>query len=96
MTTYIVSRHPGAIAWLLNRFAEATVRTHVTPDDVQPGDTVVGTLPVHLLAALQARGVRCLSLVVPLEAGDRGRELHIPDLDRLGAYLAEYRVQCVG
>ena len=51
MTTYFVSRHPGAVAWAARRgLAVDAYLAHLDPQQIQPGDTVIGILPVHLAA----------------------------------------------
>jgi CRISPR-associated protein Csx16 len=96
MTTFFVTRHPGAIAWAARQgIAVDRQVAHLDPADIQPGDTVIGTLPVNLAAQVCARGARFfnLSLDVPPEA--RGRELSADDLERFGARLEAYDVQAI-
>ncbi len=94
MTIWFVSRHPGALAWAarqglrIDRFA-----THLEPGDVQRGDTVIGSLPVHLAAMVCQRQARYLNLSVELPAALRGKELSADQLERHGARLEEYRVE---
>lgn len=95
-TTWFVSRHPGAVAWAARRGIGVDRRlAHLDVAMVRPGDTVIGTLPVHLAAEVCARGARYLhlSLDVPPEA--RGRELTADDMERFGARLEEYEVRRV-
>lgn len=51
MTTWFVSRHPGALQWM-HRHGPSLDRhvTHLAAADVQPGDRVYGTLPCPWLA----------------------------------------------
>ena len=96
MTTFFVTRHPGAIAWAARQGLVVDRQVaHLDPADIQPGDTVIGTLPVNLAAQVCARGARFfnLSLDVPPEA--RGRELSADDLERFGARLEAYDVQAI-
>jgi CRISPR-associated protein Csx16 len=93
MTTWFVSRHPGALEWAarqglrIDRFA-----THLDPAEVQGGDTVIGSLPVNLAAVVCRRGGRYLNLSVTLPSELRGKELSADQLDQLGARLEEFRV----
>lgn len=97
MTTFFVSRHPGAGAWLgAQGLAVDRTLAHLDPADVQAGDVVIGTLPVNLAAAVCARGARYLHLSLDLPADWRGRELSAADMAACGARLEEYRVQRVG
>lgn len=93
MTTYFISRHPGARKWA----AEAgiivdVVIAHFDPETVQPGDVVIGTLPVNLAARVCEHGGRYLHLSLNLPAHWRGQELSAADLCQFGARLEEYRV----
>lgn len=91
MTTWLVSRHPGAFAWLARRGYSVGRRVaHLDPERVRSGDVVIGTLPVPLVAAIVARGARYYHLTVPVPAQLRGRELSAADLERLGARLERY------
>lgn len=66
--------------------------SHLEPSEVAAGDCIYGSLPVHLAAAVCARGARYFHLAVDLPAGRRGQELSAADLDALGARLEEYRI----
>ena len=93
MTTWFVSRHPGALEWAarqglrIDRFA-----THLELSDVQPGDTVIGSLPVNLAALVCQRQARFLNLSVQLPFELRGTELSADQLEQLSARLEEYSV----
>ena len=91
--TLFVSRHPGARAWLREAgvVVDRTV-AHLDLAGVRPGDTIVGSLPVNLAAAVCARGARYVHLSIELPAAKRGVELDATELRELGARLEEYRV----
>lgn len=93
MTTWLVTRHPGALAWLRAQgLCDVEHVPHLDPARVDPGDTVVGTLPVHLAAAVCASGARYFNLSLELPAEARGRELSAAELDHYHARIEEYRV----
>lgn len=93
MTTWFVTRHPGAVAWAQRRgLAVDRQLAHLAPEQIAPGDTVIGTLPVNLVARVCARGGRYLHLSLDLPAEARGRELTADELERYGARLEAYVV----
>ena len=63
--TWFISRHKSAIDWVkahdlpIDRWVP-----HLDPDDVNAGDTVIGSLPVNLAAAICKRGARYFHLSV--------------------------------
>lgn len=96
MTTFFVSRHPGATVWAAQQgLAVACVLAHLDPAVVGPGDTVIGTLPVNLAAVVCDRGARYLHLTLDLPPDWRGRELSAAQMTACGARLEEYRVEKV-
>lgn len=93
MAIYFASRHPGARHWAVrNRLAVNHFVEHLNPAVIAAGDTVIGSLPVHLAAAVCARGARYLHLSLELAREQRGRELGAEDMRGLGARLEEFRV----
>lgn len=94
MTTYFISRHPGAIAWaarhqlVVDHFA-----AHLDPTQVQASDTVIGSLPVNLAAQICANGAAYWHLSLALPADQRGQELSADDLDSLEARLQAFDIK---
>lgn len=96
MTTWFVSRHPGALAWGAQQGLHFDRHvTHLDPNAVQTGDTVIGSLPVHLAAAVCAQGARYLNLSLDLPAHWRGRELNAQELEQCHARLEPFHVQAL-
>ncbi|MCV6547909.1 MAG: CRISPR-associated protein Csx16 [Cohaesibacter sp.] len=95
MTTYFVTRHKGAIEWAERRGIEAVHVTHLETDTINPGDIILGTLPVFLAAEICKRGARYFHLSIDIPVNMRGTELAADDLDRLDAQLQEYDVRRV-
>ena len=97
MTTYFITRHPGAIEWAARQgIAVDVCLKHL--DNLcmlQSGDTVAGILPVNLAAEVCARGVRYLHLSLELPPEARGRELTAGEMTVYGARLEEFMVRPV-
>ena len=96
MTTYFITRHPGAVQWAARRGINAVMLPHLDPVQIGQGDIVMGTLPVHLAAGVCARGGRYLHLGLDLPPEARGRDLTADDMDRFGATLEEFVVERAG
>lgn len=93
MTTYFVSRHPGARDWAVEEgIAVDQVIAHLDPSVIRPADRVIGSLPVNLAADVCACGGRYLHLSLDLPAELRGKELDADGMRACGARLEEYRV----
>lgn len=93
MTTFFISRHPGALQWMqVHGPAFDRHIAHLDSNDIHAGDTVIGSLPVNLAAEVCARGAQYwhLSLRVPAQA--RGQELSMDELHNLGATLERFDV----
>ncbi len=95
MTTFFVARHKGAVDWARRRGIEARHVTHLDPETIKPGDTVLGTLPVSVAAQVCANGGRYVHLTLDTPPEHRGRELTADDMDAFGAVLEEYDVRKV-
>lgn len=94
MTTFLVTRHPGALEWARGQgIAFDRHVVHLDPEEISAGDKVIGSLPVNLAAEVCARGAEYWNLSLRLERGDRGRELSTEDLARCGATLEHYTVR---
>jgi CRISPR-associated protein Csx16 len=94
VTVWFVSRHDSAKAFgRENGYAGARFVDHLDPAEVRPGDTVVGNLPVNLVAIVTARGGRYLHLAVKPPPERRGEELSLEELRQYGARFVEYRVR---
>lgn len=99
MTNFFVSRHEGAQMWLQTHaeMIEAPLKMvpHLQPAQTQAGDTVIGTLPIQLVADLNNRGVRYWHLALDIPEHLRGKELSVDQMEACHARLIEYRVVTV-
>lgn len=92
--TLFLSRHPGAVEWARRRgLVVDQWLAHLEVAQVQPGDTVIGTLPIHLAAQVCARGGRYLHLSLDVPPQWRGRELTADELEAAGARLEGFRIE---
>lgn len=92
--TWFVSRHLGAKQWAIeNGFSIDYFVEHLDESNApKAGDTVIGTLPIHLIAQLNKKGVRFLHLRLNLDSLTRGRELTSDELKAVDAKLEEFLV----
>ena len=91
---YFISRHPGAQQWALTQgLGAVSVVAHLDPDQVCANDEVIGTLPVHLAAAVCERGATFFNLSLDIPAALRGRELSLEQLHACNARLERFQVQ---
>lgn len=96
MITYFITRHPGAVAWAHQEGIEVSqLIDHLDVELIQPGDVVIGTLPVNLAARVCALGGRYLHLSLELPQEWRGRELSAADMRRFGARVEEFSIVSV-
>jgi CRISPR-associated protein Csx16 len=95
MTEYFVTRHVGAIEWAKRRGYAAELVHHLDVSKIRRGDVVLGTLPIHLAAAVIEAGARYLHLEMNVPEDLRGRELSADDMDSeaISAKLVEYRIE---
>jgi CRISPR-associated protein Csx16 len=93
MTTWFISRHPGALNWM-QRSGIGFDRhvAHIDLQQIDAGDKVIGSLPVNLAAEVCARGAEYWHLSLQLTPGDRGRELSAEELTRFGAVLERFEI----
>lgn len=93
-TTWFVSRHPGAIEWAKGKnLAIDRWVAHLDPAEIKAGDTVIGSLPVNLAAAVCERGARYLHLSIVLPAALRGRDLSVAEMKAISAELKAFHVE---
>ena len=93
MTTYFITRHPGAIAWAqLQGITVDRQLAHLDINDIQPGDTVIGSLPVNLAAEVCSRGASYVHMSLTVPEHRRGMELSLEQMVECGARLENYVV----
>ena len=89
---YLVTRHAGAKAWIEGQgIVIDELIEHLEISTLQPGDSVIGTLPIHIVAQLTDNAVHYFHLTLNLPAQARGKELSAAQLNQYGACLQEYQ-----
>lgn len=98
MASYLVTRHEGAVEWTRRRGINAQWKPHFTDADIaeiSARDSVMGPLPVQLIAEINARGGRYFHIEMDLPEEARRRELTADEMDAFGARMVEYRAERV-
>ncbi|MFB9217758.1 CRISPR-associated protein Csx16 [Vibrio sinaloensis] len=93
---WFVSRHPGAKQWAKTQLIEVDqFVSHLDISQVEMGDFVIGTLPVHLAEQVCRRGARYFHLSLNLPPELRGQELNANTMQELQAQVSEYVIHRV-
>jgi CRISPR-associated protein Csx16 len=93
MTTWFVSRHPGAVEWAAQQGLQVDkLVAHLDITLIQQNDVVIGTLPVNLAAEVCARGADFHYLVITIPEELRGQELSCNLMEQLDARIQRYFV----
>ena len=96
MAVYFVSRHPGAIAWMKRQNIRVDAWfDHLTAESVNEGDTVIGVLPIHLVARLCQKNVKFYALTMECSRQQRGQELNDEQLNQMSCHLTRFDVRLV-
>lgn len=95
MTTYFITRHPGAVDWAQSQGIHYDQHTEhlLAMDQLKAGDVVIGTLPINMVFELNSRGVRYQHLALDIPRELRGIELSAEQLSQCQARLEEYSVE---
>lgn len=93
MTIYIVTRRACAVEWLRSRGYDGTAIPQWGDEDIarlQPGDIVIGVLPVLIIRDILNSGARFILPHLPgIAFGQRGQELTPDEMEAAGACLHE-------
>lgn len=95
MTTYLVSRHTGAVEWM--HYTGHAYDIHLTHldnfENLKAGDTIIGSLPINIVADINELGVHYIHLSLYIPETLRGKELSAEQLSLLDAKLERYEVK---
>ena len=93
MTTYFISRHQGALEWIKKQGITVDLcLSHIEPEQIKKGDTILGTLPINIVAMINQQGANYLHLSLQLPADKRGQELTVQEMEQYQAKLEAYEV----
>lgn len=68
--------------------------THLNDDmPLKAGDVIIGTLPINIIAQINAMGVRYIHLSLTIPPHLRGVELNVDELNECQATLEEFLVK---
>lgn len=89
----LVTRHQATVVWLADQEIEVdSLIPHLDVDDIQKGDTVIGTLPIQLACAVCQKGATYRHLTLDMPAELRGLELSVEQLSLCNPRLEQYEV----
>ncbi len=94
MSILLISRHPGAVEWLQQYapFQPDAVYAHLSLNQVQAGDIVIGTLPIQTAAKIIEKGAQYWHLSIELPQNLRGRELSLAEMKQLPVQLDQFSI----
>ncbi|WKS96423.1 CRISPR-associated protein Csx16 [Gallibacterium anatis] len=95
MTTWFISRHTGAIEWAKQQQLKIDRwESHLDNlNEINDGDIVMGTLPIHIAAEVCRKGAKFYFLSIDLPSSLRGKELDKEQMDELDCSLVPYFIQ---
>lgn len=97
MSSYFVTRHPGAIHWAKKNLSnkDLVFVTHLDTSIIEEGDEVIGSLPIHLAAEVCSKGAHFYALVLTMPPELRGKELTDEDMDKLSCSISPFFVKAL-
>lgn len=95
--TYLLTRHFATVEWVRDQGINVDgVLGHLNSVEAfQPGDRVLGTLPINLVARLNDRSVEYWHLSLNLPSELRGKELTLAELTSCMPSLERFQAQKV-
>jgi CRISPR-associated protein Csx16 len=66
---------------------------HLDINDIRPGDSAIGCLPVNLAAEMCQRGAAYIHMVLTVPEHWRGKELSVEQMIACGARLESYELK---
>lgn len=90
---WFISRHEGAVSWAKRKNLPITDWCeHLDISQINSGDIVMGTLPIHLAAMVCSRGAIFYYLEMSVPPELRGKELTDEFMVSIGCKLTQFNV----
>ena len=97
--TVFVTRHSGVRDWAARHgYGGAESIQHLDEETLRrlrPGDRVLGSLPVTLIADVCSRGARYFHFMIDAPSDARGRDLSADEMESFDARLQEFTAKRV-
>ncbi|MGV6989748.1 CRISPR-associated protein Csx16 [Testudinibacter sp. P80/BLE/0925] len=96
MATWFISRHQGTVEWMKQQpiMVDHWV-SHLEVGQIQAGDIVMGTLPLHLAAQVCQKGAKVYFLSLNVQEHQRGKELTREQLNQQSCRLMPFYVKAL-
>lgn len=93
MATYFISRHPAARTWIKQQSMTIDVwLDHLYISQINPGDCVIGILPLQTVFELCQLGITYYQLCIDVPSERRGQELSLEEMCQFNARLRQFVV----
>ena len=92
MTTFIITKHVGAVQWAKNKGIEHDIYLEDLNliHELKAGDVVVGTLPIHVVYELNQRDINYLHIALDIPAELNDQALDAAQLEACNARIESY------
>lgn len=92
MTTFIITKHSGAVQWVQNKGIEhdCYLEDANRIQELKAGDVVVGTLPIHVVYELNQRDINYLHIALDIPPELDGQILDAAQLEACNPRLESY------
>jgi len=92
LKTYIVTRHSATKIWIQQQLQVGRIVAHLDIDVIQPGDHVIGILPINLAAAICQRGAIYFHLCLDVPPVWRGKELQLEEFIQWHPRIQQFHI----
>lgn len=93
MSTILVSRHQAVKEWINQQGIHIDQhQPHFEIGQAKAGDTVIGNLPIGMVAQLNKDNIKYLHMEMTIPFSHRGKELSLDEMNQFNAKLVSYQV----